>query len=249
VPKLVRDLAITTLHPRETLFNTGNLAAVNAEVIVDSDGASSVALDIRGTFVGTIEVSGTVDGTNWIVIPVKPVAQALKLFVVSVTTAGLWSGPINAPYRDVRARMTAWTSGAATTVIASSTGALDWTLDGCITPATVTAVGASGATVTLSVPAPVAGLRNYLTYLSINRFAAAVLTAAAAPVTVTTTGITGALAFSFAADAAALGTLDRWREDFAFPIAASAQATAITVVAPVTTGVIWRITAGYYVAP
>jgi hypothetical protein len=96
---------------------------------------------------------------------------------------------------------------------------------------------------------PGAGLRHYLTYLSINRFATALLTAAAAPVVVTTTNLPGALAFSFAADAAAQGTMDRWREDFSFPLAASAQATATTIVCPVTTGVIWRVTAGYYVAP
>lgn len=81
------------------------------------------------------------------------------------------------------------------------------------------------------------------------RNAAAALTAAAAPVTVTTTNIPGSLAFSFAADAALQGTIDRWREDFAFPIAASAQNTATTIVCPLTTGVIWRITAGYYIAP
>ena len=69
---------------------------------------------------------------------------------------------------------------------------------------------------------------------------------AAAPVTVTTTNIPGSLAFSFAADAATLGTLDRWREDFAYAIAASAQATATTIVCPATTNVIWRITAGFY---
>ena len=74
-------------------------------------------------------------------------------------------------------------------------------------------------------------------------------TAVTAPVTVTTTNLPGSLAFSFPAEAAALGTIDRWREDFAYPIASSAQATATTTVCPLTTGVIWRVTAGYYVAP
>lgn len=113
----------------------------------------------------------------------------------------------------------------------------------------MTAVGAAAAAVTLTLPAPGAGLRQYLTYLSINRFSSVLLTAAAAPVTVTTTNLPGSLAFSFAADAAVLGALDRWREDFAFPIASSAQNTATTIVCPATTGVIWRATAGYYIAP
>ena len=67
--------------------------------------------------------------------------------------------------------------------------------------------------------------------------------------TVTTTNIPGALAFSFSAEAAAQGTLDRWREDFTYPIMTTAQNTATTIVCPITTNVIWRVTAGYYVAP
>jgi hypothetical protein len=40
-----------------------------------------------------------------------------------------------------------------------------------------------------------------------------------------------------------------WREDFAYPVSTVAQNTATTIVCPATVGVIWRITAGYYVAP
>jgi hypothetical protein len=253
---LVRNIAAgilgspTLLHPRETQFVTGNLGAANAEIIADCDGSGAVSLDLRGTFNMTIEVAGTVDGTNWTLIPVRPVNAAAKIYVAAVTgtAAGIWIGSC-AGYRKVRARVTAYTSGAAAATLAANVGLLDQSTDGAITPLLVTAVGASGAAVTLSIPTPGAGLRQYLTYLSVNRFAAALLTAAAAPVTVTTTNLPGALAFSFAADALAQGQIDRWREDFAFPMAASAQATATTIVCPATTGVIWRVTAGYYVAP
>ena len=111
-----------------------------------------------------------------------------------------------------------------------------------------TSVGAAAAAVTLTLAAPGAGLRHYLTYLSINKFASALLVAAA-PVTVTTTNLPGSLAFSFPADAGAAGTIDRWREDFAYPIASSAQNTATTIVCPATTSIIWRVTAGYFIAP
>ncbi len=253
--KLSRDLTTpsggsTVLHPRETLIVTGTLGALNAEIILPADGAASLALDIRGTFSMTIEIAGTVDGTNWTLIPVRPVNQAEIAYVAAVTgtTAGTWVGKC-APFRSIRARVTAYTSGSATTALTADTAPLDDTLQGMVTTTLGTAVGAAAAAVTLTLAAPGAGLRQYLTYLSINRFAAAVLTAAAAPVTVTTTNLPGSLAFSFAADAAALGTLDRWREDFAYPIAASAQNTAVTIVCPATTGVIWRVTAGYYIAP
>jgi hypothetical protein len=125
----------------------------------------------------------------------------------------------------------------------------DFARFGAVTPSAATAVGAAAAAVTLTLAAPGVGLRHYLTYLSMNRFAAAALTAAAVPVTVTTTNLPGTLAFSFAADAALQGTLDRWREDFSYPVMTVAQNTATTIVCPATTGVIWRVTAGFFVAP
>lgn len=238
------------LHPRETLFKSFTLGALNAEDFIDCDGSSTVTLDLRGTFSMTIEVAGTVDGSNWTPIPMRPVNQASVLYVAAVagTAAGTWVGQC-AGFRRIRARVTAYTSGSATTVLAANTAPYDNLLFGPVTGNLGTNTGAAGAAVTLTLAAPGAGLRHYLTYLSINRFAAAVLTAAATPVIVTTTNLPGSLAFSIPAEAAAQGTLDRWREDFAYPIAASAQNTATTIVCPVTTGVIWRVTAGFYVAP
>lgn len=247
--KLSRDLASTTLHPREDIFSTVALSSLNAETIINCDGSSTVTLDLRGTFSLTIEVAGTVDGTNWTPIPMRPVNQASKLWVAAITgtVQGLWLGPITG-YRQVRARVTAYTSGSATATLSASVSPFGAQYE-LITSNTGTTIGTAGAATTLTLAAPGAGLRHYITYLSINRFATAALTAAAAPVAVTTTNIPGTLAFSFAADAALQGSLDRWREDFAYAIAASAQNTATTIVCPATTSVIWRITAGYYVAP
>lgn len=248
--KLSTDYRTAVLHPREAIFATATLGALNAETIIDADGSSTVTLDLRGTFSLTIEVAGTVDGTNWTLIPVRPINVASVLYVAAVagTTAGTWVGTC-AGFRKVRARVTAYTSGAATTTLSASTAILDQSLSGMVTNSIGTATGASGAAVTLTLASPGTGLRHYLTYLSINRYAAAVLTASATPVVVTTTNLPCSLAFTVPADAAALGTIDRWREDFAYSIAASAQATATTIVCGATTGVIWRVTAGFYVAP
>lgn len=248
--KLSRDLASTTLHPREDIFAAATLGSLNAEVIINADGCSTVTIDMRGTFSLTIEVAGTIDGTNWTPIAMRPVNQAAKLYVATIagTTAGVWLGAVTG-YRQVRARVTAYTSGAAVTTLLASLSPFNDTNVDMITSTLGTTVGAAAAAVTLTLAAPGAGLRQYLTYLSINRFATALLTAAAAPVTVTTTNLPGSLAFSFGAEALPQGELDRWREDFAYPIAASAQNTAVTIVCPATTAVIWRVTAGYYVAP
>ena len=246
--KISKDLAAGVLHPRETLFSTASLGALNAETILPADGSGIVCLDLRGTFNLTVEVSGSIDGNNWVLIPVRNRAGGIYLASITGTGSGQWIGDC-AGYRFVRARVTAYTSGSASATLSTEPGGLNDGQMGLVTPTLVTSVGAAAAAVTLTLPAPGGGLRQYLTYLSINRFAATLLTAAATPVTVTTTNLPGSLAFSFAADAAAQGTLDRWREDFSYPLAASAQNTAVTIVCPATTGVIWRVTAGYYVAP
>lgn len=250
--KISKDLGVGgNLHPREDLFIDGTLGSLNAEIVTDCDGASTCTLDLRGTFSMTVEVAGTVDGTNWTLIPVRPINVASVLYVAAVTgtASGTWVGEC-AGYKKIRARATAHTSGSATARLNASVGIIPNALIGNkVTTSTVTSVGAAAAAVTLTLPAAGAGLRHYITYLSINRFATALLTAAAAPVTVTTTNIPTSLAFSFAADAAAQGTIDRWRDDFAYPLAVTAQNTATTIVCPATTGVIWRVTAGYYIAP
>lgn len=237
-----------TYMPAQT--GTGTLALLNATFSVSCEGDSTVFLDMRGTFSMTVQVQGTVDGTNWIIIPMRALGVASVLYVVSITgaVAGVWVGQC-AGFKQVRVLETAHTSGSATATLTTSNAAFNDAQIGLVTPTLGTGVGASGAAVTLTLASPGAGLRHYLSYLSINRFAAAVLTASATPVTVTTTNLPGTLAFTFAADAAALGTLDRWREDFSYPLASSAQGTATTIVCPATTGVIWRVTAGYYVAP
>lgn len=247
--KLSKDLSSGNLHPRENLFIAGTLGALNAELQLSCDGCSTVAIDLRGTFSMTVAIQGSVDGTNWTLIPVRPQTGGVYVLGITGTSAGVWMASC-VGFTKVRALVTAYTSGSATTVLSASTALFDdFARNGGCTPLLVTATGAAGAAVTLTIPAPGAGLRHYMTYLSINRFAAALLTAAAAPVVVTTTNLPGSLAFSFAADAAAQGTLDRWREDFAFPLMSSAQNTATTIVCPLTANVIWRVTAGYYVAP
>lgn len=245
-----RTLAAGELHTRETLFTAGAIGALNAELVLPADGCSTVAVDLRGTFSMTLEVSGTIDGTNWTPIPVRPINTAAIAYAAAITgtAAGVWVGKC-AHYKSVRVRCTAYTSGAAVATLATENGVLDDSLSGTVTTVLGTATGAAAAAVTLTLASPGAGLRHYLTYLSIVRFASALLTAGATPVIVTTTNLPGSLAFSFPAEAAAQGTVDRWREDFTYPLAASAQATATTVVCPATTGVIWRVTAGYYAAP
>jgi hypothetical protein len=245
--KLSRDYGGDTLHPRETLFGTGMLGAVGAEVVIAADGCAGLSLDMRGTYSLTAEVSGSVDGVNWTLIPVRLVAGASPTYIASIAGSlpGVWCGSLYG-FRLVRVRCTAWVSGAASVTLTASLAPPDQSLSAMVTPNLGTIIGAAGAATTLTLAAPGLGLRHYLTYLSINRFAAAVLTASATPVAVTSTNLPGALAFTFEADAAPLGSMIRWREDFAYPLVASAPNTATTIICPATPGVLWRVTAGFY---
>lgn len=254
--KISRDLATplgaaANLHPREALLTSGNLAAANAEIILPADSCGTVALDLRGTFSLTVEVAGTVDGVNWTPIPVRPVNQSAVAYVASVTgsAAGLWVGSCMG-YRSVRARCTAFTSGSAAAVLSASNAPLDQSLAGTSIQ-TGNNTGASGAAVTLTLASPGAGLRHYLTYIDIERInaTAAALTAAAGPNNVTTTNLPGSPVFPMSNDALAAGATERVRKEFAYPLAASAQATATTIICTGTTGVIWRVSAGFFVAP
>lgn len=248
--KISRDFSTGNLHSRENLNVSGTLGAVNAEIVIEADGCSSFALNLRGTFSMTVTVEGTIDGTNWIAIPVKLFTTATYgayLATIVGTAQGVWVGPCG-PFGKIRARVSAYTSGSATATLITSNAYMPMdAFDATTLIGTTT--GAAGAAVTLTLASPGAGLRHYITYVRIARIATAALTAAATPVIVTTTNLPGSLAFSVQADAALQGTIYSIQEDFAYPIAASAQATATTIVCPVTTGVIWRVTAGYQVRP
>lgn len=250
--KISRDLSAGNLHPRETLYAAGLLVTINSELTLAVDGCNSFAMDVRGTYTtGVLIVEGTVDGTNWNAIPMRPYNQAGVLYLLSpaAATAGLWMGRCSA-FRTIRARMaTGATVGGATVTLAASSAALDNALQDRITPSRGTNTGAAGAAVTLTLTSPGAGLRHYITSLKVQRFAAALLVAGATPVLVTTTNIPGTLVLSIPADAAAAGSMYTETVDCTFPIATVAQGTNTTIVAPVTTNVIWRISAGFYAAP
>ena len=212
------------------------------------DGASAIALDLRGTFNLTVEVAGSVDGTNWVLLPVRSMAGGSYLSAVAGTAAGKWVAAC-AGFTKIRARVTAYTSGAATATLLAATGILDDRLLGEVSSNAATITAALSTAATLTLTAPGAGLRHYITGLRIERHAAATLVAGTTPVVVTTANLPGALAFSIPLEAAAQGSVYEKVLDPVRAIMASAQNTATTIAAPLTTSVIWRLSATFYVAP
>lgn len=247
--KLSKDLSVGVLHPRETLKASGVLGALNAEVNLDCDGCATVSIDLRGTFSHTVQIQGTVDGTNWVLIPVRSVLGGSFVSGIVGTTSGVWMASC-VGYTKVRAIATAWTSGGSIVTLIASNGLFDdFAKNGGLTTSLVTVTAAAAAAATLTIASPGAGLRNYITYLRLVKFAASALTASATPIIVTTTNLPGSLAFSLPNGVLAQGDVFSYQEDFAYPLMSTAQATATTIVCPATTGVLWRATAGYFVAP
>ncbi len=113
-----------TIHPRENITGSSELDALNAEIVINADGASTVSLDLRGTFSLTVEVAGSVDGTNWTLLAVRSISGGSYLAAVTGTAAGAWVAAC-AGFAKIRARVTAYTSGAATATLLAATGLLD----------------------------------------------------------------------------------------------------------------------------
>jgi hypothetical protein len=243
---------LSGLHPRENLRATGVIAAINAELVLwNIDGCSSINVDMRGTFILSYAMEGSTDGTNWVPIPFRAKDPAAsKTPIITSATIGTLEAGISG-FAAIRLRCTSYTSGSAICSIVGSLAPLPpGSAPTGLTTRSQTTIGAAGAATTLTLLSPGAGVRHYLNGLRIDRFAAATLSAANAPITISSTNLPDTLAWSAPADAAAQGTLwsliESWR---GCPLGAVNQSTGTTISCPATPSVIWRITAHYFPAP
>jgi len=257
---ILRNLMAAVVPVRERRESSGVLAALNAELVHDVNGCSSAVVHLAGggaTLNATVEISGSPDGTNYYPLLYYPFAGSggtLPTFSQPMVAEVFNAASILRAYsvacgglRKLRVRITAFTAGAATVVINSedTVSLHPNVLAQKASTLMVTATGAASAAVTATLPA-VAGLRHYIDFIRVRRSASVLLTAGAAPTVVTTTNLPGSPAMTFGADAAAQGVDKDEVLDFGSSgLAASAINTATTVVAPVTTGAIWRIIVAY----
>ena len=231
--------------------SAATLGALNAEALVDLQGKACVMIDLRSAaFVGTVVFEGTIDGTNYMAI--SAVNLLTNAFVSLFTGAGAVPGtPIALTtngFRRIRVRVSAYTSGNITVAMRGT--AADFLINSVFMPTqSISATGAAAANVTLTIPAPAAGMFNYITSIDITRNATAAL-AGTATLVITTTNLPGSLAWSVGNAMAAGGTQIDVNKDFTQPIKSITAATATTIVAPVPgAAVLWRINANYYVGP
>lgn len=96
--------------------NTTNSTVINSTARaaeLDCGESGVLGIDVRGTFVGTLQFEGTMNGTDWFAIPFfNPSIGTQAVVVTSATGVGAWvSGA--AGIIKLRVRFSAYTSGAA----------------------------------------------------------------------------------------------------------------------------------------
>jgi hypothetical protein len=229
---------------------TVTLSALAAEAIIDLNGQATVTADLRTAAASMALVfEGTVDGTNYVATNAYDAQASAYVASVTITTTLAKQYVITATgFKRIRIRVSAFTSG--TVVIAARASMSDFIISTANLPVlagTVTAAANTAATLTLAAPG--AGLRHYITGIEITRNATAAL-AGTATLVITTTNLPGTLAWSVGNAMAAGGTQIDVNRDFTQPLQSSAQNTATTIVAPAPgAAVLWRINAYYYLAP
>jgi len=235
-------------RPRTDVRKTGNLAVLNAELVLNLNGESTASFDVRNTFSGTLVVEASEDGTNYISVPFFNTLT--ETFATTTTVAGAFKIPLIAAYRVIRVRASTLASGTATVSLEASLGNFmiyDKPIPSNIAVTTITTANTAG---TLTIASPGAGLFHYITSIKIKRInnSAAAITGTAL-LAITTTNFPGALAFS-SGNALAVGE-DKTDEDLNFtgnPLKSSVANTATTIVMPAGgVGVQYRASVTYYI--
>ena len=108
------------IHPARDMCVSGTITALNGTVVLPVHGCGNCALQVTGTWVGTIVGEGSVDGVNWV---------SVVGYVEPYDRAAISQASVNGVYRVVcsgygfmRVRASAWTSGTANVFARASVG-------------------------------------------------------------------------------------------------------------------------------
>lgn len=217
------------------------LGSVNAEVLMDLNGAQTATFDIR-TAAGalTLVFEGTTDGTNYMGLPAfaafENIAGTLRAeqyvpsIVVATAQSGIYTVGVTG-LRRVRVRVSAYTSGNVT--VASRGSVADLIIYAKPLPSIlwVTVTAAANTVATITLPAAGAGMFHYITYLNVMRNATAAL-AGSATLIHTTTNLPGSPAWSVGNAMVAGGQTVDVDLQPANPIKSLVANTATTIVMP-----------------
>jgi hypothetical protein len=99
---------------------SGTVGILNAKVDYGISDSDTVAVQVSGTWVGTITFSASLDGTNYVVLGMHNIGTTNKHDLQTTTTSnGIFAHESHGlPF--VRVQMTSYTSGTATVTIATT---------------------------------------------------------------------------------------------------------------------------------
>ncbi len=111
-------------------------------VVLSVNGMSSVSIQVAGTYTGTVQFEGSLDGSTYTALALTPSTGGDT--ATSTTSTGVWTGFIGGT-SQVRARVSAYTSGTARVTIGAALGLAAPGLSGVVIgngvqPATATAL-------------------------------------------------------------------------------------------------------------
>lgn len=197
------------------------------------------------------------DGVSWAPLPV----------VSTMATGAVFTGPITLPagvantsiifdaglegVNWVRARVTTAPSTSGMTIVMAPGGmafepAVATMLPTQPASTVVTAAAAVSTAATATTPTPPAGQYVYVTGVQVTAYATAAITGGAAPTNTASTNL-GGLIFTFQTAYSAAGQTAIESLQATPPLRGTAPGTAVSITAPLTTNVIWRITISYYI--
>lgn len=98
---------------------TASPAAQNDACTLSLLGLSAAAIQITGTWAGTITFECSVDGTNFVAVNMTPAASATA--ASTATANGVWAGSVGG-FKTLRARFSTKTSGTPVITIQAGVG-------------------------------------------------------------------------------------------------------------------------------
>jgi len=103
-----------TISPLPPSVSQGTIAALNGSIVMGIQFAGTLAVQVTGTFVGTLTFQVCNDGSTWQSVTLTPEAGGSA--VSTATAPGLWAGNV-AGFVYFQVIATAWTSGSAVVTI------------------------------------------------------------------------------------------------------------------------------------
>lgn len=128
----ILDITNPDVAAQTDLYSSRSVGALNDALVVDTNGKSTLAIQLVGAFVGTVVLQGSVDGTTYVTLSGTPLLNVgTGAYSANITAAGLFQSDI-AGFTSVKLLTTAYTSGTPTLAARASNADAMMALDAAL---------------------------------------------------------------------------------------------------------------------